>query len=513
MSSAPAARPRVGIVVRTRDRPLFVARALQAVLGQTSTDWALALVNDGGDAKPLNAAIEDAGLQGAFDDGRMTLMSLPRSIGRSAAFNHGARALDTQFVCCLDDDDTWDPGFVENLLAFHDQTRPLAPDLGGVACLVTAIREDIITQADGTQAIVVQGTDTLPHAFRRDDFFLNPIAYATYRHDLYPVQWMLDREAVLKAGGFPVDFSVMEDRAFMARFLQTWRVAILDQHLAFHHRRVRRSGDTTQTVDMNTLDNPSYDWRLYSDLARIAVNTPPQGPGDQPISAALAGDLIRASATTIVKELNDETSALWHKLNGEAMSLRARIDTLDARLGAVDPVEDIQTAPDDREWSLWDQVGERDQGFPLSVKSPFLDRFTLSMAQDQDGLLFHASVSQRRAVVQIPATHNFAALEFSLAGLADRHGGLKVEFIIGAADGFLFQTALSLWVRDLLGRKSHVFEQSHVHSCQPGGAIRIQRIFPADLLARTDAPKLSIILPRQARNFRLRCHDLVVSRF
>jgi len=513
MSSAHVLPARVGIVVRTKDRPLFVTRALDAVLAQTCTDWAVALVNDGGNAASLSAAISDAGLQGAFDDGRMTLKSLPQSIGRSAAFNHGARALDTQFVCCLDDDDSWDASFLENLLAFFDQTHPMSPDLGGVASLVTAIREDIVTEKDGTQTIVAQGSETLPHSFLRDDFFLNPIAYATYRHDLYPVQWMLNRQAVLEAGGFPVDFSVMEDRAFMTRFLQTWRVAILDQHLAFHHRRIQRKGDTTQTIEMNTLDNPSYDWRLFSDLARIEVNTPPQTRSDQPMSSALAGDLIRASAATIIKELNDETSALWHKLNGESMTLRARIDALDARLGGVDPADDIVTEPEAREWSLWTKVGDQDLGYPLAAKTPFLDRFTLSLSKDQDGLMFHASVAQRRAVVQIPATDDFAALEFSLAGLADRHGGLRVEMIIGSAEGYLFQTALSLWTRDLLGRKSHRFEDTHVHSCAPGGAVKIERVFPAALLAQSDAAKLSIILPRHAHNFRMRCHDFVVSRY
>ncbi len=37
----------VDIVMRTKDRPVFLARALDDVLAQTFTDWRLTIVNDG----------------------------------------------------------------------------------------------------------------------------------------------------------------------------------------------------------------------------------------------------------------------------------------------------------------------------------------------------------------------------------------------------------------------------------------------------------------------------------
>ena len=504
----PSPNPRVGIVIRTRDRPMFVTRALHSVLGQSFADWALVLVNDGGDRAALEAAIAAAGLADRFETGAMTALHLPQSIGRSAAFNRGAAALTTEFVCCLDDDDTWDPAFLDSLVAFYDRTVPLAADLGGVAAMVTAIREDIQT-VDGAETIVRMGEDALPHAFHRTDFFLNPIAYATYRHDVYPVQWMLNREAVLAAGGFPPVFNVMEDRALMMRFLQTWRVAMLDRRLAFHHRRVRRHGDTAQNVTLNTLDNPSYDWRLFADLARLPVNSP---PGTDPDSAREAG-LIRAMAATIIKELNDETSGLWHKINGETAGLRARIEALDARIGAVQPMQRVTGGSESRVWSLWDAIGATDVGFALGVGTPFLSRLALSMADTQPGLLLHASQAQGRCVVQIPRTHDWAALELSLKDFAKRGEGLRCELILSSATGHLFETALALTLRDLLGRKSHAFADTHVHSCPTGGSVRVVREFKADALERSDSPKLSIALPRQALDFRLIIHDLVISRF
>ncbi|MCA0204895.1 MAG: glycosyltransferase family 2 protein [Proteobacteria bacterium] len=495
--------PRVGIVIRTKDRPLFVTRALNSVLAQTTDSWRVVLVNDGGDPVALEAALERNGLLSAFRGGAMRLLSLPESIGRSLAFNRGAEALETEFVCCLDDDDTWDPAYLEAMLALYDQTLPMAPDLGGVASLVTAIREDLVVE-DGVETLIPQGEDDLPPSFRRRDFFLDPVAYATYRHDLYPVQWMLRRAEALEAGGFPAAFNVMEDRAFMTRFLQRWRVAILDRALAFHHRRTRRRDDTAQNVALNTLDNPSYDWRLYSDLAKMPLNSP---PGD-----ADPGVLIRAAAATVIKELNDETSALWHKINGEAATLRARIDTLEARIGGVSVHDAVTAPPESRAWSLWPTVGDVNLGYRLGAGTPFLDRFELSLAETRPGLLMHASPIEGRMVVQIPQTLDWAAVELSLAGLAGRGEGLRCEVIVSHPQGFLFETALSVWHKDLIGRRSHAFEETHVHSCPPGGVLKITRDFTARQLAKADTPKLSIALPRQAQDFRFICHDLVVSR-
>ncbi|GAB4260681.1 MAG: hypothetical protein Kow0013_04440 [Pararhodobacter sp.] len=501
---------RVAVVIRTRDRTLFVTRALRAVLEQTYTGWVVVLVNDGGDTTALNAALDADGLVAAFAKDRLVRLDLPQSVGRSEAFNIGARATEAEFVCCLDDDDTWDPAFLETLIAFHDQTLPLVPDLGGVAAHVIAQREDIVIE-DGIEKIVPIGEDALPHAFRRTDFFLDPVAYATYRHDVYPVQWMVRRDYALEVGGFPPAFNVMEDRAFMTRFLQRWRLAIVDRKLARHHRRVRRTGDNAQSVLLNTLDNPSYDWRLFADLAKVALNTPPGEPARAPLTVEQAGDMIRAAATTVIKELNDETSGLWHKVNGETNALRARMEALDARLGAVEPLEAATIPAERREWCLWRAVGERDVGFPLAAHHVFLERLTLSLPVDEPGIMLHATRASGAAVIQIPDTGAFAALELSLTGLGPRHRGKICELVLSSSEGFLFQTALSVTTRDMMGRKTHRFDEAHVHSCPPGGSIRVLRRFSDRAIAQSREPKVSIILPRKALNFRLRLHDLLVA--
>lgn len=501
MGDVMADQASVGIVMRTRDRPLFVTRALAAVLAQTHAAWRVVLVNDGGDAGALRARLTGAGLVRRLGPERLEIVDHPQSLGRAAAFNRGLARLDTDFVACLDDDDTWDPRFLATLTALHARVAPLVPDLGGVAAGVTALREDVVTDADGTETLVPLGEDGLPNAFHRSDFLLGAIAYATYRHDLYPVQWLLDRAKVAALGGFPEDFQVMEDRAFLLKFVQHNRIAMLGDKLAFHHRRARRAEDAGQSAAMNTLDNPSYDWRLYADLALPTLTTPPGGAAPD-----LPG-LIRAVGASVVKELNDETSALWHKVNGEAKGLRDRLDALEARLGGAAPPPALDLAADRAPFALWTAVAGRQLGWRLAPGTPFLDRLEVSIATAGDGLLMHADPDTRAMVLQVPATGAWCALEVSLAGLAPVGRDVVCDAVLSLAGGGLFETALML--AGARGRADPV--DAHVHRAPMQGAVRITRRFTGIDLARAPRPKLSIILPRQAANLRLTVHDLVVS--
>lgn len=491
----------VGIVTRTRNRPLFVVRALRAVLAQTYPDWRLVVVNDGGDAAALRAALEAGGLARRFAEGALTILDNQDSRGRAAAFNQGLAALDSDLVACLDDDDTWHPDFLAELVAFHAANAPLIPGLGGVAAQVTALREDMVTDPDGTERIVPLGEDGLPNAFYRNDFLIGPLAYGAYRQDLYPVQWLLDRAAVAALGGFPEAFEVMEDRAFMMRFLQHHPIALLNRPLAFHHRRIQRAADSGKTAALNTLDNPSYDWRRFADLALPRLSTSADAP-----EAALA-DLVRAVGTFVIKELNAETSALWHKIHGETKGLRERIEALEARLAKGDPPPPEAEATGAL-WSLWAAVGDHDIGYSLGIGHPFLGRLTVSCTGPDNGLLFHAAPDRRKAVLQVPATGAWCALELDLTGLAPPGRGLRIELTAALEGGGLFQTGL---VRRAADGHGHALSEVHVHAAPDGAAVHLTRCFAAAAVTPGGAPRFSIALPRQAQNLRLHLHDLIAA--
>lgn len=504
----------IGVVIRTRDRPLFVQRAIASVQAQTHLNWHIILVNDGGDAMALGKAIA-AQRRAPGMEGKLTVLDLSPGVGRSAAFNRGAEALSTELVACLDDDDTWASDFMAALAAFYLQTRATVKHLGGVGAQVTALKEDLITTEQG-QEIHVIGEEALPPSFSRPEFFLNPLAYACYRQDIYPVQWILRRDAVLATGGFPEEFDVMEDRAFLNRFLARYRVAMLDRKLAYHHRRVARAEDRERNVLLNTLDNPSYDWRLFSDLAR---------PGLDLEQSAEPAAVVRSILADLLSEVNYETSAIWQKVDGEMASLKARLDhdktellgalaALAAQVtGQPEPLPQ-QAFPDipvaQRAYDLWRMVPAGGSAQHLSPGKRFAGQLEMSIAAPLNGLMLHAAPHRSRLDIQIPATGDWAAIELSLDGLRRPGEGVQLHLQLSALEDYLFETALVRKASD--ATTGYDLGDFQVHACFRDTGCLLTRRIEAAWLDRAQDPKLSIILPRQAANFRWICHNLILER-
>lgn len=108
---------RVSVVVRTKDRPLFLARAIEDVLAQTFTSWELVIANDGGDPSAVRAVVDR--YSDALAD-RALVIDVERPGGRCAAANQGIRAGTGEYVVLHDDDDLWHPSFLARTVATLD---------------------------------------------------------------------------------------------------------------------------------------------------------------------------------------------------------------------------------------------------------------------------------------------------------------------------------------------------------------------------------------------------------
>ncbi len=72
----------VAIIVRTKDRPVFLARALSNIAEQTFTDYTIALVNDGGETEAVDALLAE---QPAEFRSKIQALHRPESTGMEAA--------------------------------------------------------------------------------------------------------------------------------------------------------------------------------------------------------------------------------------------------------------------------------------------------------------------------------------------------------------------------------------------------------------------------------------------
>ena len=91
-----SSRLSVAIILRTRDRQPFLPRALRSILAQTHPGWHVYIVNDGGDAGPVETAI--APYRAALGD-RLSTFHLPCGVGMEAASNYAIAAASEERRC------------------------------------------------------------------------------------------------------------------------------------------------------------------------------------------------------------------------------------------------------------------------------------------------------------------------------------------------------------------------------------------------------------------------------
>lgn len=109
--------PTVAIIVRTKDRPLFLQRALANIAEQTFTDYVVAVVNDGGNKSEVDRIVAQAP---PFKD--LLTLHNAQSRGMEAASNQGIQATQSTYIAIHDDDDLWEPNFLETTVRRLEET-------------------------------------------------------------------------------------------------------------------------------------------------------------------------------------------------------------------------------------------------------------------------------------------------------------------------------------------------------------------------------------------------------
>ncbi|MGN6523881.1 MAG: glycosyltransferase family 2 protein [Actinomycetes bacterium] len=231
MSAATGGRPAVAVILRTRDRPLLLARALADVCAQTFPDWHVVVVDDGGDAAEVDRLVKDCpGLIG-----RVTVLHNEVSGGMEAASNQGVGAVDAEFVAVHDDDDTWHPAFLERTVAH----------LRGTGDVAVAVRTEIVRER-------IEGD--VREEVGREVF--EPDVHSVSLFDLLranrvvPISLLYRRSVHDEIGPFREDLPVVGDWEFNLRLAQSGRtVGFLDEEpLAFWHHREEAEGSEANSV-------------------------------------------------------------------------------------------------------------------------------------------------------------------------------------------------------------------------------------------------------------------------
>lgn len=287
---------RIGIVLRTKNRPTFLRRALADIAAQTSGDWRVHIVNDGGDAAAVDQVI--AATSAAVRD-RCTVTHHATAHGRSAAANVGVRGLDTEYLVLHDDDDRWDPDFLRTTSAWLDEN----PAHAGVA-----VRTEIVYEALRQDEFVEVGRAPFWPAQR----------YVTYSDLLQvnrfvPIAYLYRRALHDEVGLYREDIHAAEDWEFNLRVAQRHPLGYLpDRTLAFWHQRAGVDGELGNSMFALADDHDRYDMLVRDEALRAYVAV--HGPG-------LPLYLTRFVQDEIARQLDDRRT-LGQRLTEKAKTWR-----------------------------------------------------------------------------------------------------------------------------------------------------------------------------------------------
>jgi glycosyltransferase involved in cell wall biosynthesis/FMN phosphatase YigB (HAD superfamily) len=228
-----SAQPVVAVITRTKDRPLFLERAIRSVLGQTYVCWEHVIVNDGGDKEGVDLLVKSFAEAYA---GRVRVVHHDQSKGMQCASNAGLAASESMYCVIHDDDDSWAPDFLEVAVDFLERAG-VDSEVQGVVTQTTQILEEITVTGDFREIL------------RRP---YHPFAYVNMgdlrRGNLFPPIAFVYRRRVHDAVGFfRQEFDVLGDHDFNLRFVRRFEIGVLPTFHAFYHWRNGSQGNTVTT--------------------------------------------------------------------------------------------------------------------------------------------------------------------------------------------------------------------------------------------------------------------------
>lgn len=226
----------VAIITRTFERPVLLDRAIRSVLNQQFEDWVHVIVNDGGCPGPVDLLVNH--WQEAYR-GRCRVVHLKPGRGMQEASNAGIAACDSEFLCVHDDDDSWNPRFLQAAVSYLREPGRSAEEQGVVTQTIQVMEE---FHLDG-HIVELQRHDYCP----LEEISLSRIAEG----NLFPPIAFLYRRAMHdKVGLFNQSFGPLGDFDFNLRFLAHADIGLINQRLAHYHWRARDKGQSvTSGVD------------------------------------------------------------------------------------------------------------------------------------------------------------------------------------------------------------------------------------------------------------------------
>ncbi len=216
--------------MRTKDRAIFLRRALESVLSQSFSDWTLVLVNDGGSREDIEKT-----LQPFFPrfNGRLQLIhhEKAQSLDIATPLNVGIRASESELIAVHDDDDSWDTNFLSRTCEALKNK-----DIAGCVTKANLVWEKI------EAGKIIETKRELYNPWLGSALSLFRLAEG----NIFAPISLVFRRAVLSTIGYRRgDLGPLEDWEFNLRLLSHFPIPLIEDPLANYHQRVSESASGT----------------------------------------------------------------------------------------------------------------------------------------------------------------------------------------------------------------------------------------------------------------------------
>ena len=306
--------PTVAVLVRTKDRPRFLRRALANIAEQTFTNYTVCVINDGGDESATRAILQASPLAHLLEGDAPRLMLLTTSGGNmEAASNAGLAATDSKFVAIHDDDDLWAPEFLERTVGALRASEALI-------CSTRVVERYERETPEGEFEVYEERIfhDGLPG-------FGLQFLYRTNR--TVPIGILYRRRLHELVGFYDESLPVVGDWEFNLRAAAVTEVLLVDEPLAYWSLRPEADG-----AEANSVQRQAEHARFDASVRARAIRDDLQSggrPGPYLYQAHLMADLERRVIDG--HDLTRESLDLLRSLGERLERIEARQAAMDAR--------------------------------------------------------------------------------------------------------------------------------------------------------------------------------------
>ena len=238
---------KVDIIMRTKDRPIFLVRAIEDVIAQSYKNWFLCIINDGGKASEVDKVVDKLAKKYKSYAKQIKIIHHAKSKGMEAASNAGIKSTNGELIVIHDDDDTWHPDFLKKCVEKLQEPMDYA-DVGGVITKMDRKYEKV--KGDQIKIKVTRGYPYQEGVYP----FISINDMLSHRFDLRPICFVFYRRCLEKVGLYDEKLPVLGDMDFHFRFIMHFDIAFIDEVLAHYHYRPLIKGAASNSVHSGKIE-------------------------------------------------------------------------------------------------------------------------------------------------------------------------------------------------------------------------------------------------------------------